>query len=477
MDLRNQKTLEVHLVSSTDSPEFTLLSRALTRTSLVGLDAEWKPVRTHQTSFPTVSLLQIASQIGGDSEADSVIFLLDLLSLPLSSLWGLLREMLVSPNILKLGFRFKQDLVYLSSTFCSQGCDPGFDRVEPYLDITSVYNHLQQKKHGRNVPKQIKSLSTICGEVLGLSLSKELQCSDWSCRPLSEEQITYAAMDAHCLVKIFEVFQAKVAKEGELVLKTIELSNPDANLGLKELFRKHDTSDKVLRTQFCEALAIVQATNYSDVAQVIPSAGEMIQKSSCWVTMPMDEFLLNIVKKYADRILLKESDRKPKTSKKKRKKQLPINGISKENHLEKFDEWQGLAKHLRCVGIDAAIPYSKKPEPRELITQAQKEKRVLLTRDAKLLRHEYLAKHQIYRVKSLLKNEQLLEIIQTFQLKISEGQLMSRCTKCNGRFIQKPLTTEEAIEAAKGFQRIPSCLFDKNLEFWQCMDCHQLYWE
>lgn len=54
---------------------------------------------------------------------------------------------------------------------------------------------------------------------------------------------------------------------------------------------------------------------------------------------------------------------------------------------------------------------------------------------------------------------------------------MSRCPKCNGKFIQKPLSTEEAIEAAKGFQRIPSCLFDKNLEFWQCMDCNQLYWE
>lgn len=54
---------------------------------------------------------------------------------------------------------------------------------------------------------------------------------------------------------------------------------------------------------------------------------------------------------------------------------------------------------------------------------------------------------------------------------------MSRCTKCNGQFIQKPLSTEEAIEAAKGFQKIPSCLFNKNLEFWQCMDCSQLYWE
>ncbi|XP_073292891.1 uncharacterized protein [Primulina huaijiensis] len=77
---------------------------------------------------------------------------------------------------------------------------------------------------------------------------------------------------------------------------------------------------------------------------------------------------------------------------------------------------EGLAKHLRCVEVDAAVPYSKRPDAR-------------------------------------------------FQLKISEDQLMSRCTKCNGRFIQKPLTTEEAIEASKGFQVIPNCLFNKNLEF------------
>ena len=75
------------------------------------------------------------------------------------------------------------------------------------------------------------------------------------------------------------------------------------------------------------------------------------------------------------------------------------------------------------------------------------------------------------------KIEESLQVIETFQLKISENQLMSRCTKCNGMFIQKPLTTEEAVEAAKGFQVIPNCLFDKNLEFWQCMDCNQLYWE
>lgn len=47
---------------------------------------------------------------------------------------------------------------------------------------------------------------------------------------------------------------------------------------------------------------------------------------------------------------------------------------------------------------------------RDLIGQAHKENRVLLTRDAKLLRHQYTLNNQIYRVKSLLKNEQLLEV-------------------------------------------------------------------
>lgn len=51
---------------------------------------------------------------------------------------------------------------------------------------------------------------------------------------------------------------------------------------------------------------------------------------------------------------------------------------------------------------------------RNLIEQAYKEKRVLLTRDAKLFRHEYLIQNQIYRVKSLLKNDQLVEVCKSY---------------------------------------------------------------
>lgn len=197
---------------------------------------------------------------------------------------------------------------------------------------------------------------------------------------------------------------------------------------------------------------------------------------------------------------MKESDRKPRVSRRRRERRSSVNTKDREQ-FETNGDWQGpaswdpefggdgcpkflcdvmvegLARHLRCVGIDAAVPFLKKPEPRQLLDQAHKEKRVLLTRDAKLLKHQYLANNQVYKLKCLLKNDQLLEVIKTFRLNISEEQLMSRCTKCNGSFIQKPLTHEEAVEASKGFQIIPNCLFNKDIEFWQCTLCRQLYWE
>lgn len=408
--------------------------------------------------------------------------------------------MFVSPCVLKLGFRFKQDVMNLSSTFCSQGCDGGFDKVEPFLDITSIYNHLQHKYPGRKLARDTKSLSTICEEVLGVALSKELQCSDWSIRPLTEEQKTYAAADAQCLLEIYNVFQVKVLKEGNSFDNVTELDSSNFRLGLKQILEEPNNCDKILTTKFCEALKMVDGTA-TELPHRLPAVEEVILTRSTKNTMPMNDSILQIVRKYGDKIILNESDRMPKTSRKKGKRKSATGLIDKERQLGNVDDWQGpppwdlslggdgcpkflcdvmvegLAKHLRCVGIDAAVPYSRKPETRVLIDQAYKEKRVLLTRDAKLLRYGYLIKNQIYRVKSLLKNEQLLEVIETFQLKICEDQLMSRCTKCNGKFIQKPLTTEEAIEAAKGFQVIPNCLFDKNLQFWQCMDCNQLYWE
>lgn len=137
MDTKIYKPIEIHIVDSTESSEFAHLTRSLTRSSIIALDAEWKPLRSHQSHFPTVTLLQLACQLRSDSAEsneltefnESVVFLIDLALWPLSSIWELLRDVFESPDVLKLGFKFKQDLVYLSSTFCSQECDLGFDRV------------------------------------------------------------------------------------------------------------------------------------------------------------------------------------------------------------------------------------------------------------------------------------------------------------------------------------------------------------
>eukprot|EP01018_Ginkgo_biloba_P012578 Gb_15148 [translate_table: standard] len=138
---------------------------------------------------------------------------------------------------------------------------------------------------------------------------------------------------------------------------------------------------------------------------------------------------------------------------------------------------EGLARQLRCVGIDAACPSVKKADPRQLVEQAQEEKRILLTRDIKLLRRHLMPSNQAYQVKNLAKQDQLVEVIETFSLKICEYELMSRCIKCNGRFIEKSLTTNEAIAAATSEQVIPEFLIDRDLDFWQCADCRQIYWE
>jgi ribonuclease D len=82
------------------------------------------------------------------------------------------------------------------------------------LDVTNAYYYLKGHDMQKRLPRETKSLATICEELLGVYLSKELQCSDWSYRPLSEGQIQYAASDAYYLLDIFDLFHQKIRTEG-----------------------------------------------------------------------------------------------------------------------------------------------------------------------------------------------------------------------------------------------------------------------
>ena len=65
-------------------------------------------------------------------------------------------------------------------------------------------------------PKErYSNLAFICKTVLKKEICKQQTLSNWSRRPLRENQLHYAAMDAFCLIKIYETWKEEV---GENVL-------------------------------------------------------------------------------------------------------------------------------------------------------------------------------------------------------------------------------------------------------------------
>ncbi|KAJ3688945.1 hypothetical protein LUZ61_018109 [Rhynchospora tenuis] len=430
---QHRQSFPIHLITSSTCTGFTHFIHSLRHSTVVGLDAEWKPRQSSQPNsspFPTVTLLQIACQYqspSSDGNPTTEVFLVDLLTISVGDVYVPIRELFESEGVVKLGFRFKQDLVYLSHTFSSQGFEHGFDVMEPYLDIANIYHYLKNQDSGKRPPKYTKSLAAICEEILGISLSKEMQCSDWSCRPLSEDQIQYAAADAFYLIEIFSIFQERIVNRGNIAsgptMTELNSSSEELSGGIDSV-PASDLSANTLRLNGSGKEKVETDIEWQGPAPWEQSiGGDGVPKFLCDIMI------------------------------------------------------EGLARHLRSVGIDAALPSSKKPDPRELLNQAYKAKRLLLTRDVKLLRYQYLAENQVYIVKRSLKNDQLLEVIETFDLCISKDQLMSRCTKCNGTFTQKSLSVEEAVEASNGLNVVPPCLYGTDLQFWKCSDCHRLYWE
>lgn len=121
---------------------------------------------------------------------------------------------------------------------------------------------------------------------------------------------------------------------------------------MKEILEKPNSCDKILRTKFSEALEIVRATASSESSHRVLSASREVPDVSCMNSIPMDGSLLQIVQIHGDKILLKESDRKPKTSRKKGKRKPSEGLICKERRSEKIDDWQGLPPWDLSLGGD-----------------------------------------------------------------------------------------------------------------------------
>lgn len=63
------------------------------------------------------------------------------------------------------------------------------------------------------------SLASVSEHLLGLTLDKSLQKSDWRPRPLSREQLNYAALDAQVALRVYQELTSRLEQEGRLAFE------------------------------------------------------------------------------------------------------------------------------------------------------------------------------------------------------------------------------------------------------------------
>jgi uncharacterized protein with PIN domain len=120
-----------------------------------------------------------------------------------------------------------------------------------------------------------------------------------------------------------------------------------------------------------------------------------------------------------------------------------------------------LARWLRFLGFDTAYPDVL--TDKELAEYAEKEDRILLTRDKDLARK--VGGSALY-IHSTDINEQLEQVISAFDLTI-ENEL-SRCSLCN--------TILVSVDKETVRDKVPENIFKIQNEFWECCRCSKYYW-
>jgi hypothetical protein len=166
----------------------------------LGVDAEWVP---HEHMVPgeqqRVCVLQVASRTKAlvidlsalrERHGDRTQELLDLH----------VGSLIERADLLKVGFAIPADLEMLRQSFPEARCFGVLSDMaqahQSYVDITSML-----LARDKLLPRSERlgpncGLSRACAATLGRRLDKTEQTSNWSLRPLSREQLLYAARDA-----------------------------------------------------------------------------------------------------------------------------------------------------------------------------------------------------------------------------------------------------------------------------------------
>ncbi|MFQ5442134.1 MAG: Mut7-C RNAse domain-containing protein [Thermodesulfobacteriota bacterium] len=143
------------------------------------------------------------------------------------------------------------------------------------------------------------------------------------------------------------------------------------------------------------------------------------------------------------------------------KEDFPVKGS-----LQKFfaDAMLGrLATWLRILGFDVA--YERKIDDKELVERAQKEDRIILTRDTLLVKRRG-ARGRSFFVEGDRFEVQLRQVAERFA--IDNKSVLTRCVRCN--------TLLERVEKESVRDLVPPYVYKTQEEFSRCPRCARIYW-
>lgn len=131
-----------------------------------------------------------------------------------------------------------------------------------------------------------------------------------------------------------------------------------------------------------------------------------------------------------------------------------------------------LARWLRTLGYDVA--YSRRIGDRELVREAVRQGRVILTRDTLLVKRKAAVGRSFF-VESDDVNEQLRQVDKRFELNASCA--LTRCLRCNA-VLQKMerdlIMPSRALSGGRG--GVPAYVYETQKEFSKCPFCGRVYW-
>ena len=123
-----------------------------------------------------------------------------------------------------------------------------------------------------------------------------------------------------------------------------------------------------------------------------------------------------------------------------------------------------LARNLRLLGFDTL--YRNDYDDTEIIRIAERERRIILTRDVGILKHGAVTRG--YWIRTTSPEEQTQEVLRRFDL-FRQTRPFTRCTVCNG-----PV---EKIAKEKILHRLEPRTKKYYEAFYRCVECDKIYWK